>query len=261
MNKISVVIITFNEEKNIARCIKSVEGVADEILVVDSCSSDKTVEISKSLGAKVISQPFLGYAEQKNFANAQASFDYILSLDADEALSPKLRAELLKAKETLSPENVYEMKRLTNYCGTWIHHSGWYPDRKIRLFHKTKAHWGGGAVHEKLFFSSDVIIRRIDVDILHYSYYSLEEHVKQLDKFSSIAAKELFENNKKVSLFKLVSSSATRFLSHYIWKLGFLDGYAGYRIARMEGYASFLKYAKLRELYTSKLINKDGSDL
>lgn len=261
MAKISVVIITFNEERNISRCIKSVEGVADEIIVVDSLSSDKTIEISESLGAKVICQAFLGYAEQKNFANKQASFDYILSLDADEALSSELKKELLRIKDSLFPENVYEMNRKTNYCGSWINHSGWYPDRKIRLFHRGKAYWGGGAVHEKLLFSNDVIVKRLNADILHYSYYSLEEHVRQLDKFSSIAAKELFEKNKKVSVFKLISSSTTRFLSHYIWKLGFLDGYAGYRIARMEGYASFLKYAKLKELQTFKLRNKDGINI
>ena len=249
MQKISVIIITFNEERNIARCIKSVEGVADEIIVVDSNSTDKTVEISEMLGAKVILQPFLGYAEQKNFANANASYDYILSLDADEALSPKLKAEILKIKAVLSAENVYEMNRKTNYCGTWINHTGWYPDRKIRLFHKQKAHWGGGALHEKLILENDVKSIRIDADIEHYSYYTIHDHIKQIDKFTDISSKELFERGKKSSLLKLIFSGQVKFFRDYIIKLGFLDGYAGYRIAKMSAFATFLKYAKLRELH------------
>ena len=249
MQKISVIIITFNEERNIARCIKSVEGVADEVIVVDSHSTDKTVEISEMLGAKVILQPFLGYAEQKNFANANASYDYILSLDADEALSPKLKAEILKIKAVLSAENVYEMNRKTNYCGTWINHTGWYPDRKIRLFHKQKAHWGGGALHEKLILENDIKCIRIDADIEHYSYYTLQGHILQIDKFTNISSMEMFEQGRKPSVIKILFSGPFRFLRDYIFKQGFLDGYAGYRIARMNAFSTFLKYAKAKELH------------
>ena len=249
MGNISVVIITFNEEKNIARCIKSVEGIVDELLVVDSCSTDRTVEICESMGAKVISQPFLGYAEQKNFANAQAPNEYILSLDADETLSPKLKAEILKIKDILSPKSVYEMSRKTNYCGTWINHTGWYPDRKIRLFHKDFAHWGGGALHEKLLLEEGVQVIRINADIEHYSYYTLQGHVQQVDKFTDISSKEMFEKGRKPSMMKILFSGPIRFFRDYIIKQGFRDGYAGYRIARMNAFSTFLKYAKARELH------------
>ena len=249
MDNITGIIITFNEEKNIARAISSLQQVCDEIIVVDSHSTDKTVEISEGLGATVILQSFLGYAEQKNFANSHASYNYILSLDADEALSPKLKEEILKIKETLSSEKVYEINRKTNYCGTWINHTGWYPDRKIRLFHKEKAHWGGSAVHETLILENDVTVLRINADIEHYSYYTIDDHLKQIDKFTNISSKELFERGKRASMLKLAFAGPVKFFKDYVVKLGFLDGYAGYRIAKMSAFSTFLKYAKLKELH------------
>ncbi|MDR2010686.1 MAG: glycosyltransferase family 2 protein [Bacteroidales bacterium] len=248
MNKISVIIIAYNEEKNIARCINSVAGIADEIIVVDSGSIDQTKEIVKNSGAKLIIQDFLGYAGQKNFGVNHSSYDYILSLDADEALSPKLKSELLKIKNSLSPDNVYEMNRKTNYCGKWISHGGWYPDWKIRLYNKNTAHWGGGSLHEKIIINKDISIKKINADIEHYSYYTIQDHINQIQKFTDISSKELYEKEKKAPLTKLLFSGHVKFLRDYIFRFGFLDGYAGFRIAKISAFATFLKYAKLKEL-------------
>ncbi|RLD77314.1 MAG: glycosyltransferase family 2 protein, partial [Bacteroidetes bacterium] len=149
MPKLSAVIITQNEEQNIGRCIDSLKGVADDIVVVDSGSTDNTEAICKEKGARFFYNKWEGYIEQKNFANDLAEHKYILSVDADEALSGQLRDSILEAKESLKADG-YEMNRLTNYCGTWIRHGGWYPDRKLRLFHRDKFEWGGEKIHEAM---------------------------------------------------------------------------------------------------------------
>ncbi|MDL2262210.1 glycosyltransferase family 2 protein [Bacteroidales bacterium OttesenSCG-928-I21] len=249
MNKISAVIITFNEEKNIARCINSVKDIADEILVIDSNSTDRTVEIAKLLNAKIVLQKFLGYAEQKNFAIQHINNDYVLSLDADEAISPNLKNEILKIKNELSPRKAYEFNRITNYCGKWIKHGGWYPDRKIRLYNKNTARWGGGNLHEKIILDIDVVVKKINADIEHYSYYTIQDHIGQIQKFTNISSNELFEKNKKAPLLKILFSGWVKFIRDFVFRLGFLDGYAGFRIAKISAFATFLKYSKLKELH------------
>jgi len=247
MKKLSVVIITFNEEKNIERCIRSVAGLADEVVVVDSFSTDSTEAICRNLGAQFIQHPFAGHIEQKNFAVKQTSFNYILSLDADEALSEKLKASILQARQDWKHPS-YSMNRLTNYCGQWIKHGGWYPDRKIRLFEKGKGIWGGQNPHDKFLPEDPADTGFLEGDLLHYSYYTIEGHIAQVNKFTDIGAKSAFESGKKASVFKILYKPVFKFFRDYILLLGFLDGYYGFIISRISAHATFLKYVKLREL-------------
>ena len=246
MKQLSVVIITRNEERNIKRCLESVLSVADEIVIVDSFSEDKTVEIANQFKAKVIQQKFLGYIEQKNFAIQQASHDFILSLDADEALSPDLQQSITKAKSE-SNGDAYTMSRLTSYCGQWIKHGGWYPDRKIRLFNRKVARWGGINPHDKIKVDNNVEVKLIRGDILHYTYYNLSEHIQQADRFTKIMAKDLFDKGKHTNLLRILFKPKARFFRDYIFKCGFLDGYNGLLIAIISSYAVFLREIRLKE--------------
>ncbi|MFO7789822.1 MAG: glycosyltransferase family 2 protein [Bacteroidales bacterium] len=245
--KLSVVIITYNEAKNIGRCLKSVRGVADEIVVVDSFSEDETVEIAESYGAKVITHAFEGHIEQKNYANTQASHPHILSLDADEALSPELYKHIAEIK-TNWQYDAYSFNRLTNYCGRWIRHCGWYPDIKVRLFDSRCGSWKGINPHDKYVVESGNV-KYIKADILHYSYYTVSDHIKQIDYFSGIKAKELFKQNKKCRFIKRYFAASFKFFSMYFIKAGFLDGYEGYMIARLSATSTLLKYYKLNYLH------------
>lgn len=242
--RLSVVIITFNEEKNIERCIRSVANVADEIIVVDSVSSDKTAEIARALGATVHLQPFLGYVEQKNFALDLASNEFVLSLDADEALDPNLVSSVLKAKQDFQYDG-YSMNRCTNYCGKFIRHGAWYPDRKLRLINKSKARWGGDNPHDKLILNEGANIRHLPGDILHYSYNSIEEHVLQNNKFSTISADTLYKRGKRTGILNMVVNPLWAFILGYFLRRGFLDGFYGLVVALHVAHLSFLKHAKL----------------
>ena len=242
--RLSVVIITFNEEKNIGRCIDSVKNVADEIIVVDSCSTDKTAEIAKSKGAEVILQPFLGYVEQKNIALEVANSDFVLSLDADEALDKTLESSILEAKNDFNFKG-YSMNRCTNYCGKFIRHGAWYPDKKLRLIDKKNAYWGGDNPHDKLILKDEGPIKHLKGDILHYSYNSIEEHVQQNNKFSTISAETYFKRGEKTNVFKMIVHPFWAFFLGYILRGGFLDGFYGFVVALHVAHLSFLKHAKL----------------
>lgn len=247
MPKLSVVIITFNEERNIGRCIESVLEVADEIVVVDSFSTDKTREICEKHGVKFIEHVFVGHIQQKNFAITQATYPHQLSLDADEALSDELKTEILKIKNDLKLHG-YRMNRLTNYCGKWIYHCGWYPDTKLRLYDSTQGKWGGINPHDKFELNPGSKIGFLKGDILHYSYYSVEEHLRQADKFSTIAAKELVGLGKSVSYFQIIVNPVAKFIRNYILRLGFLDGFYGFIICRIAAHETFQKYSKARQV-------------
>jgi glycosyltransferase involved in cell wall biosynthesis len=248
MQKLSVVIITLNEERNIERCIQSVRDIADEIVVVDSFSTDKTEAICLQYGARFIQHQFEGYIEQKNFALSQTSFQYVLSLDADEALSEELSTSILKAKSGFTADG-YSMNRLTNYIGTWIHHCGWYPDTKLRLFNRDKGKWGGINPHDEFRFDGLATTEKLKGDILHYSYHSLEDHYRQIEHFTDIASRAYFDKGKKAPLLKLIFSPVVRFIRDYFFLLGFLDGKAGLRICYLSAGATFKKYRKLRKIY------------
>lgn len=245
---LSVVIITYNEEKNISRCIESVEKIADEILIVDSFSTDSTKEICVRKKVKFIEHSFAGHIQQKNFAVTQATHDYILSLDADEALSEELKQSIFQVKQNWQ-HDAYEMNRLTNYCGKWIRHTDWYPDRKIRLFDRKKAKWGGINPHDKIVLAEDAKYILLQGDILHYSYHSINQHVSQLNYFTDIGARMAFEQNKRSGNCKILFSPVIKFFKSYIVRRGFLDGYYGFIVCAISSFASFLKYVKLKELY------------
>ena len=240
---LSVVIIAFNEGHHIAKCLKAAKAVSDEIVVIDSGSTDDTVEVCKAYGAKVVTNSWSGYSEQKNFGNAQASFDWILSLDADEVLNDVLIQSILKWK---NHRQAASFKRMTNYCGTFIKHGGWYPDVKVRLFNKQETNWEG-TIHEVLRGLSKENTFLLEGDCLHYSYYSIEQHYAQAEKFTTIQAQDLFQHGKKSPWYKRVFSPIAKFAVDYFLRFGFLDGKAGFTVARISAYATFLKYKKLHE--------------
>ncbi|HEY0030963.1 MAG TPA: glycosyltransferase family 2 protein [Bacteroidia bacterium] len=249
MPQLSVVIITFNEEKNIGRCLESILSIADDVVVLDSFSTDRTENICKQYSVNFIQRKWEGYSGSKNFANSQAKHDWVLSLDADEALSEELKKSILQAKQEAELKT-YKFHRLTNYCGSWIKHCGWYPDTKIRIFDRCITKWEG-IIHEKLVIDSKEPAILLNGDCLHYSYYNLEQHYAQSEKFSALAAEEMFKKGKTASVFKLWFSPFVKFFSDYFIKLGILDGAAGYTICRVSAYTSYLKYKKLRRLYTT----------
>jgi glycosyltransferase involved in cell wall biosynthesis len=245
--KLSVVIITYNEERNIERCLQSVVDIADEIVVIDSFSKDKTKEICIKYGVKFVEHKFDGHIEQKNWAITQASFPHILSLDADEALDEKLKLNIKAIKQNWEYDG-YEMNRLTNYCGTWIKHCGWYPDRKLRLWDSRKGQWTGTNPHDKYEMLEGCKTKHLSGDILHYSYYTITDHYKQVEYFTTILANAQHKQGKKANLLVLYLSPVVKFFRDYILKLGILDSKAGFTISRISAYATFLKYKKLRAL-------------
>ena len=260
MAKLTVTVITFNEEKNIDRCLQSIKAVADEIIVVDSVSTDRTKEICLSHNVTFIEQPFLGYIEQKNFALFKASNTHVLSLDADEALSKELVTSITREKEKGFPSQGYTMNRFNFYCGRWIRHGTYYPDRKLRLLDVTKGEWGGQNPHDRIMMKEGTRVTHLHGDLLHHTYQTFEIHNKQTDRFSTIAAKAMFEKGKSPSYFKLVINPAWAFIKGYIIKLGFLDGFEGYMIARFTAIQSFLKYAKHIRLHNEANKSNAGTN-
>jgi len=246
--KLSVVIITYNEEKNVARCLESVKDVADEIVILDSFSKDRTKDICLSYGAKFYEHIFDGHIQQKNRAITYASNPHILSLDADEALDETLKKSILGIKQNWACDGYY-MNRLTNYCGHWVRHCSWYPDKKMRLWDSRKGHWTGVNPHDKYeLLNGNNNISHLKGDILHYSYYSIEEHYAQSKYFSEIAAKAYINTGKRAPLYKVYINPMAKFISYYFLNLGFLDGRTGYMISLISAYATYLKYKHIRKL-------------
>jgi glycosyltransferase involved in cell wall biosynthesis len=250
MQKISAVIITFNEEKRIAACLASLQGVADEIVVLDSFSTDKTPDICKQYGVKFYQQPWAGYGQQKNDAAIKASNDYILSLDADECLSPVLQKSILDLKKQ-DMSGVYRMKRLNNFYGYNLHHGNAYPDATNRLYNRKLIKWSLRKVHETLDLPAQTVVRLLKGDLLHKSKDSVQDHIAGINKYSTLSAEVYFENHKKGAIFKMLFSPAFTFIKGYIFRLGFLDGYAGFIMAKINAQEVFLKYSKLLLLQKS----------
>jgi len=243
---ISAVIITKNEEERIGQCLESLQGIADEIIVVDSLSTDKTEEICRSFGVHFEQREFEGYSPTKNYANSLAKYSYILSIDADEALSKELRASILAIKNQLDQDG-YTFNRLTNYCGKWIYHCGWYPDTKLRLFRKDLGKWEG-LIHETLELKGSKI-QKLKGDLLHYSFPSISDQARKMNEFSDLTAQKLFEKGQRASLLKVILSPISEFFKKFILLRGFMDGFYGFVISVMSGYYRFYKYAKLREMW------------
>ena len=246
MLPISVCIITYNEEDKIERCLQSVSW-ADEIIVVDSGSTDKTVEICKRFTDKIEYRAWTGYVDQKNHAISLAKNDWILSVDADEEISGDLKKEILKIGEAEKPDYAgFKMPRLTYYLGKWIKHSGWYPDKQLRLFNRRVAKWVGKKLHEHAVVDGNVGI--LSKPLYHYSYRDLAEHIDTVNRFAVLWVKEQLRNRKcRPSVVQLLVHPIIKFFECYVWKRGFLDGYQGLIIAGIAAFYVFLRYAKLYE--------------
>ena len=250
--KLSVTIITFNEEENIEKCLDSVKDIADEILVVDSFSTDRTAEICKDRpGVKFLEHKFEGHIEQKNYALDQSAYDHVFSIDADEVVTEDLKKEVLKIKSNWQADG-HSIKRANHYMGKRIRYCGWYPDRKTRLIDRRKARWGGDNPHDKIVMHDGAILRELKSDLLHFSYTSSSQHVSGINKFSTIAARAAFKKGKKAPLLKIALYPMFVFFKTYILRLGILDGYYGFLISYHHAYMRFLKYVKLRELIKTK---------
>ena len=247
MPRISGVVIAYNEEQYIGQCLESLKRVVDEIVVVDSGSADRTAEISRSMGAVCITQPFLGYIEQKNFALAQATYDHVLSLDADEMLSDELAEAILAVKDSWS-HDAYCFNRLNRFCGQWLRYTNFYPDRKLRLWDRRKGRWGGVNPHDRVVMQKGASVARLPGDLLHYMCDSYEEHLDTINRFSTIAAKEAFKRGIGCSAWKVLYKTCWRFIQHYVVKAGFLMGYTGFVVSYQDAFHCFQKYARLRHL-------------
>ena len=246
--KLSAVIITFNEEKNIETCLKSLTGIVDEIIVVDSFSKDKTEEICANYNVRFIPHKFEGHIEQKNWARKQANFDVVLSLDADEALDETLQKSILEIKKNWIHDG-YKMNRLTNYCGKWIRHTGWYPDVKLRLWDNEKGKWMGENPHDEFKLEDkNAEVGHLKGDILHYSYHHPDDHDKQIEYFTNIAARTHVEKGKSTFFMQKYLSAMLKFIKCYFIKVGFLDGKEGWIISVKSSYAAYLKYKKINAL-------------
>ncbi len=243
MAKISACIISYNEENKIEDCLKSLDGIVDEIIVVDSLSTDKTKEIAKKYTDKIYDQTFLGHVEQKNLAVEKASYDWILSLDCDERLTNELKGSILEVKNNLEDANAYRVARRTFYVYRWLNHC-WYPDFKVRLFNRKSAKWGGTNPHDRVEVSGDNIVT-LKGDMEHYSFNSISEHLKTIDSFTEIGAQEIIKKGKSVSLISPFTHGIWTFTKLYIFKKGFMDGYAGLVVSILSGMHAFIKYSKV----------------
>lgn len=249
MAKISACVISYNEEKKIEDCLKSLLPVVDEIIIVDSLSNDDTLNIAEKYSDKIFHQEFLGHIEQKNLAVSKASHDWILSLDCDERLTEELQQSILSIKDDLDTGQLdaYQMARKTFYVYRWLNHC-WYPDKKIRLFNKNTARWGGTNPHDRVV-TDDTNISLLNGDILHYSFDSISDHLKTIEHFTEIGADEIVKKNKSVSVFSPITHASWTFLKLYVFKRGFLDGFAGLVVSVLSYMHVFIKYSKARIKY------------
>lgn len=249
--QISLVVITYNEAKNIERCLDSAHEVVDEMLVVDSFSTDDTVDLAKAKGARVLQHAFAGYIEQKRYAIEQARFERVLLLDADEALDEQLRQSIQEVREHWT-HPCYQMNRMSNLGDQWIRHGAWYPDRKMRLFERSKYQIVGINPHDKFVPVAGATMRHLKGDILHYTNSGLDDRVATINKFSTVAAEAFAQKGKKGSWLRILTKPALRFISEFIIRRGFLDGFYGYFIAKTSAQYVFLREVKLKALKVNK---------
>jgi glycosyltransferase involved in cell wall biosynthesis len=251
MPKISAVIITYNEELFIEKCLASLDGIVDEIVVVDSFSTDSTEEICRKYNTRFIKHEFEGFRDQKNYALGQATYNNVLSLDADEALSEKLRESILSLKGNWKYDG-YLFNRRNNYCGKWIRHSQWYPDRQLRLFYSDKGKFGELNLHEKFIMSNGAKIGKMKGDLLHWPFTSRQDHIDKMNKYALIGAREFHKAGRKANIFTPYIHLIWGFLRTYILKAGILDGREGFLICTEYAKSAFNKYKHLRHF------NKNG---
>jgi len=245
MNNVSACLITLNEEQNLPRALKSLQGVVDEIVVVDCGSPDRTVEIAQEFGAKVVTRGWTNFAEQKNAAADAASNEWILSVDADEELGPELGDALLRWKESKPDHDVYEFSRRAWYLGGWVNHSGWYPDRQKRLYKRGAARFSG-IVHESLQFQGEP--GRLDGDLLHYTIHTIAEHEEKVERYTALAAQQMYAAGKRDWRGAMLLATPWNWLKSYAFQFGFLDGSRGWMISKMAARSTWLKFQKLGKL-------------
>lgn len=250
---ISAVVIAKNEEAKIANCVAALTQVSDDVIVLDSGSSDRTIELAREAGAKVIEVQWQGYGPTKNLGLKYAKHPWILSIDADEVLSDELIQEIKTLG--LKPKKIYAINILTEYCGKWIYHSGWYPSYKKRLYFSEYVKWDEREVHENLTWEdSEIEVVRLKNKILHYSYPTAEDHFRKTDAYAKLGANHLYKNGKRVPIVKRIFGPAFRFFRMYIIKLGILDGTAGFLLAYREA-------GMVRKRYQYYKILKNGGSI
>ncbi len=245
MNRLSVCLVAQNEQENLPRVLRSVQGLADEIIVVDGGSTDRTQEIAREFGAKVYERAFTNHADQKNFAASLAAQDWIFLLDADEELSEELKNSVRQWKAGQPPFAVYEIPRLTWYLGAWIRHSRWYPDWQRRIYRRDKACFQG-AIHSAIRYDGQ--IGRLRGDLLHYTIRTFAEHQAKLEKYTSTIAQEMFDQGKRHWRAAMWLATPWSWIRHFVFGAGFLDGYRGALIAQMAARGVRLKFQKLGKL-------------
>jgi len=255
MSRFSVCLITLNEEHNLPRALRSIEGIADEIVVVDCGSQDHTQEVARAHGAKIVMREWTNFADQKNFAAAAAVNDWILSLDADEELSIDLRKSLLEWKQQKPRCAVYEIARRARYLGAWVKHSGWYPDRQRRLYRRDLAKFSG-IVHESL--RSEGTTGRLSGELLHYTMNSFAEHEDKVERYTTLAARQMYEAGKRSWRAAMWLATPWTCFSILVLRGGFLDGYRGWLISRMAARSVWLKFKKLGKLVVAERRAKVG---
>jgi glycosyltransferase involved in cell wall biosynthesis len=244
--QLSICVICFNEEGNIRRCLES-SSWADEIVVVDAMSQDKTVQIARQYTDKLFQRPWTGYVDQKNFALSKAQGDWILSVDADEEITERLRDEIKAEIKKSNVKDGYRIPRRSFYQGRWINHSGFYPDKQLRLFRRSHGHWTGGRVHERVQIQGQIGI--LKNDLLHYPYRGvISGQLTTMNSFSSLLAEDMYEKGKRYNVLLLLLRPLFKFMEVYFLKRGFLDGLAGFIIAVSSAYGMFVRYVKLREI-------------
>ncbi|MDG2505803.1 MAG: glycosyltransferase family 2 protein [Crocinitomicaceae bacterium] len=247
MVKVTAAIITLNEEKNLERCLKALKQCVDEIVVLDSFSTDKTAEICAAYKVTFIQKNWLGYAQSKNELNKSINSSYILSIDADEVPDQELIDDLNRIKAE-GLDGIYQVNRKTNYCGKWIYHCGWYPEFKLRLFPKKGVKWEGDFVHETLSFPKSLTVNKLNGHLEHFSYHNESEHRIKAFQYADLSVQKYLKEKKKTYFLQPVLSALAKFLSIYVFKRGFLDGRSGWVIAKISASANHYKYRKLKDL-------------
>ncbi len=253
MPALTAILISYNEELDLPRALASLAGIADEIILVDSGSTDRTCEIARTFGARLYSRKLESFAEQKNYAASLSSNDWILSIDCDEELSPELRSSMLAWKREAPGKNGYEILQLTNYLGGWIRHSGWYPEFKLLLFRRDQGKFVS-ALHERVHVEGPA--GRLNGHLLHYTVRSFAEHKAKLDAFTTMAAEDMFAHGRKSWRAAMIFAPPWTIVQRLVFQLGVLDGRRGWLIAWMSAKYIYVKYRKLGRLLAGEKLTR-----